>query len=228
MSKIKLEKFKPDDSFAVFILKLQKVLESIALKDYAEKYADKCATRFFEKYKHRVKKLTLKYYLEFCGYGHMNELPITSEFCKKHKQNGGAYINNAKAKGIINPNQYWHLCNSWPTIIGVENTFVNAFGRLNCPELILGIAEISGINKDKLNDVQEGIRKTYNDYRCCNLDKKKKDWDNAVESSKTEEEVQTFKKIYNDARLHACQIIRQEIPFKDIIDALNESVKKYN
>ncbi len=81
--------------------------------------------------------------------------PLTERLVRAgYRQMSGGYINKAKALGIENPSQYWHLtsyCNS----VNKDKTFGK---NVECGELIFWMAEVSGaVPEGELRELLERI-----------------------------------------------------------------------
>lgn len=94
--------------------------------------------------------------------------PISDNFIREYQQGDTGYIKYAKKVGHIvdkskaEPNQRWHLFESYifrmlaEREMSLEDSAESVYGSLKCPELLLWIAEASGVD-DKL--VEETAQK---------------------------------------------------------------------
>lgn len=111
-------------------------------------------------------KMIYREFIEY--YKQQEERPKnTTEFIRRYQQlnsGKGTYLHNAIVEGKMiykcegEPNQKWHLLNSWypnkKEKISEKN--VTEWCGLQCPELLLWIAEVSG-QKEKVKYVVEKI-----------------------------------------------------------------------
>jgi len=130
----------------------------------------------------------------------------TTEFIKTYQQQNsgkGTYLHNAIVEGKMiykcegEPNQKWHLINSWYSDRkdDISEKCVRAWCGLQCPELMIWIAEVSG-QKDKVEKVVKHILK---------------------------DEAGTYKSNDGDARRNMIKYIKDEIKWKDIVSFIEEN-----
>lgn len=81
------------------------------------------------------------------------EYPVSKSFCVRgYMQKTGGYINIAKSKKIeidatkAEPNQKWHLFNSYCTEKNISRDAKECYMGLKCPELLLWMAEAAGFD----------------------------------------------------------------------------------
>ena len=139
--------------------------------------------------------MTYKEFVDYCSL--QEEKPqYTSKFIMKYQQtNSGvnSYLHKAIVDGHIihrcegEPNQRWHLLESWYPEIKDVDVKVKSWCGLRCPELLLWIAEVSG-QKDKVRRVVERILEddsySENDFiarnRMVQYIKKEIQWDDVM------------------------------------------------
>lgn len=113
-------------------------------------------------------EITMRYtdFIEYCK--HQEEKPEnTTKFIKRYQQlnsGKGTYLHTAIVEGKMiykyegEPNQKWHLLSAWypdkAEIMSDKN--VTEWCGLQCPELLLWIAEVSG-QKEKVKNIVEEI-----------------------------------------------------------------------
>lgn len=67
-------------------------------------------------------------------------------------QKSGGYINLAKQKGILCPNQKWHLLTAYYDELTDDEKCTKSYRDLKCPELLLWIAEAASVNLELVED----------------------------------------------------------------------------
>ncbi len=82
---------------------------------------------------------------------------VADEFVKKgYGQTVGGYHNVARKRNVANPTQKWHF--TVPYYEHQKNVNKNpTYSRLHCPELLIWIAEVAGLNKTVYNKAVEYI-----------------------------------------------------------------------
>jgi len=97
--------------------------------------------------------------------------PITEEFSTsengRYKQSKGGYISFFAKKGNFNPNQKEHLLESYKAYLDKkENSILrsseNIYSMLKCPELLLWIAEASGVDSETVKKASEKAKEIIN------------------------------------------------------------------
>ena len=87
-----------------------------------------------------------------------------------HGQTIGAYHNEAKKQGVDKPTQKWHFTVSYYE--NIKNVDAKpTYYRLHCPELLIWIAEVSGLNDRLIDETIDFIKRFENGREMRGKDK---------------------------------------------------------